>query len=80
MEDPTRTPEPTIKRKNVKVFHPTCKEEYHVRAKEYGYMPRYQEIIGESQQLVADRHKPVAFDTNKTRREMVKPTEKGTYK
>lgn len=80
MEDPTRTPEPIIHRKHVKEFHPTCNKKMEDRAIQYGYNERYSYIIGYSQELVLDRHKAVAFDTNKTRRAMIKPTEKGTYK
>ena len=77
---PDRVPEPIIKRKQVKTFHPSADLEMKRKAKEYGYNERYTDIIGEGQELVKDGHKPVAFDTNKTRRNMVKPTVKGTYK
>lgn len=75
-----KTPEPIIKRKDVKVFHPACDTAEEKKAKEFGYTERYGKIIGYSQELVKDRNKAVAFDTNKTRRPMIKPTQKGTYR
>lgn len=79
MEDPTKTPEPMIKRKEVKELRPECNIMKEMKAQMYGYSERYSKIIGESQVLKQKRLQPVAFDTNKTRREMIKPTNKGSY-
>jgi hypothetical protein len=73
-------PEPKIKKKSVKTFHPSCDMQKRDKAISYGYNDRYSDVIGYGQELVLERHKPVSYDTNKTRRVMVKPTEKGTYK
>jgi hypothetical protein len=79
MKDPTRTPEPVIHRKVPKDLKPVCDVKMKNKGIEYGYNARYSQILGDSQELVLERLKPVAFDTNKTRRKMVKPTDKGSY-
>ncbi len=80
MKDPTRTPEPTVRKRPTKIHHPAKDSAMHSKAIQYGYCDRYADIIGVACELVRDREKPVAFDMNKTRRKMVMPTVKGTYK
>lgn len=80
MKDPTKTPEPVMHRKHVKELHPKCDLKMEQQAKDWGYNDYQSLIVGDSQELLKQRHQAVAFDTNKTRRKMVKPTEKGTYK
>jgi hypothetical protein len=63
----------------MKQLYPECDEVKRAKAKEYGYSDRYAEIIGCSQVLKRKVNEPVALDTNKTRREMVRPTRKGSY-
>lgn len=80
MEDPTKTPEPVIKRKSVKTFHPSEQTGMEQKAKDWGYNNHYSQIVGGAQKLKHHWTESVAFDTNKTRREMILPTKKGTYK
>lgn len=79
MKDPTLTPEPIIKRKEVKELRPECNIMKEMKAQMYGYSAGYSKIIGESQVLKQKRLEPVAYDTNQTRRKMIKPTDKGSY-
>ena len=79
MKDPTRTPEPIIHRKQVKELQPECNIMKEMKAQMWGYSERYSRIIGESQVLKQKRLQHVAYDTNQTRRKMIKPTDKGSY-
>jgi hypothetical protein len=49
------------------------------KAKEYGYSEKRAEDIGKARACYSKGQMPVAKDTNKTRRKMVKPTAKGAY-
>ena len=63
-------------RKAVKQLKPKVDRHAKHEAKEYGYSDAYGKKIGATFARKAAGKKPVAKDTNKTRRKMVKPTRK----
>lgn len=68
-----------IKRKVVKTLKPTKAPNTMRKAIDYGYSEPYATKISETKELRIRGKKPVAKDTNKTRRKMIKPTKKSTY-
>ena len=66
-----------IKRKKVNELRPEVDERAERKGREYGYKKNYAKKIGTSvERNVVKVNKPVAKDTNKTRRKMVKPTKR----
>jgi len=68
-----------IKRKKVNELHPDEDKRAARKAREYGYKESYAKKIGSSvERNVIKANKPVAKDTNKTRRKMIKPTKRAS--
>lgn len=65
--------------KKQKVLKPAMDKEAKGKAKKMGYDDDYADRIGGSNEISKKGKKPVAKDTNKTRRKMVKPTKKSSY-
>jgi len=64
----------------MKMQKPAIDNAMKAKAKKYGYHKKYAELIGEVQEKNKKGRAPVAKDTNKTRRKMVKPTKgRGSY-
>jgi hypothetical protein len=64
----------------MKKFKPSIDPCIYFNSKMRGYDERYAEIMAQAAYQRECGKQPVAFDTNKTRRKMVKPTDEGTYK
>lgn len=65
--------------KKPRVLKPGNDRKREEEAYEYGYNQKASKDIGRGGKVEKDYNKPVAKDTNKTRRKIVKPTKKSTY-
>lgn len=68
-----------IKRKIVKELRPKKSPNTMRKAIDYGYDDDYSNKLSSAKEVKKSGKKPVAKDTNKTRRRMINPTKKGSY-